>query len=99
MHGIAFLLIITTGVLAPLMIALVVRGNAGWRLIGVIPVAASAPFVVFLFLPCGNASFLIAVVTLFAWIAAIAVGLATLNTHSEINREHSLLAFALPGTD
>jgi hypothetical protein len=42
MHGIAFLLIITTDVLAPLIMALVVRGNAGWRPIGVISVAASA---------------------------------------------------------
>ena len=76
-HGVAFLLIIATGVLAPLVMALAVRGNAGWRLIGVISVAASALFVVFLLLPWGNASFLIAIVTLFAWIAAVAVRLAT----------------------
>lgn len=50
-HGVAFLLIIATGVLAPLVMALAVRGNAGWRLIGVISVAASALFVVFLLLP------------------------------------------------
>jgi len=38
---------------------------------------ASALFVVFLFLPWGNASFLMAIVTLFAWIATVAVRLAT----------------------
>jgi hypothetical protein len=31
----------------------------------------------FLFLPWGNASFLLAIVILFAWIAAVAVRLAT----------------------
>jgi hypothetical protein len=46
-HGIAFLLIIATGVLAPLTVALAVRGNASWRPITVVSVAASAPFVVF----------------------------------------------------
>jgi hypothetical protein len=76
-HGIAFLLIIATGVLAPLTMALAVRGDAGWRPIAVVSVAASALFVVFLFLPWGNASFLLAIVTLFAWMAAIAVRLAT----------------------
>jgi hypothetical protein len=35
--------------------------------------AASALFVVFLFLPWGNASFLMAIITLFAWIAAVAI--------------------------
>jgi hypothetical protein len=76
-HGIAFLLIIAMGVLAPLAMAVAVRGNAGWRPIGVISVAAGGLFVVFLFLPWGNASFLMAIITLFAWIAAIAVRLAT----------------------
>jgi hypothetical protein len=76
-HGIAFLLIIAMGVLAPLAMAVAVRGNAGWRPIGVISVAASGLFVVFLFLPWGNASFLMAIVTLFAWTAALAARLAT----------------------
>ncbi len=43
-HGIAFLLIIATDVLAPLTMALAMRGDAGWR-------PASALFVVFLFFP------------------------------------------------
>lgn len=76
-HGIAFLLIIAMGVLAPLTMALAVRGDASWRPIGVVSLVASAFFVVFLFLPWGNASFLMAIVTVFAWTAAIAVRLAT----------------------
>ena len=76
-HGIAFLLIIATGVLAPLTMALAMRGDAGWRPITVMSLAASALFVVFLFFPWGNASFLVAIVTVFAWITAVAVCLAT----------------------
>jgi Protein of unknown function (DUF998) len=59
-HGFAFLLIIATGVLAPLMMALAVRRDPGWRPIAVVSVAASALFVVFLILPWGNASLVIA---------------------------------------
>jgi hypothetical protein len=76
-HGIAFLLIIATGVLAPLTMALAMRGDACWRPITVMSLAAGALFVVFLFLPWGNASFLVAIVTVFAWITAVAVRLAT----------------------
>ena len=75
-HGIAFLLIIATGVLAPLTIALAMRDDAGWRPITVMSLAASALFVV-LFFPWGNASFLVAIVPVFAWITAVAVRLAT----------------------
>ena len=77
MRGVAFLLIIATGVLRPLTMALAVRCDPGWRPIAVIFAAASALFVVFLFLPWGNATFLLAIVTLFAWIASVAVRLAT----------------------
>jgi hypothetical protein len=77
MHGIAFLLIIATGVLAPLTMAAAVRRDPGWRPIAVVSVAASALVVVFLFLPWGNATFLLAIVTLFGWIAWLAVRLAT----------------------
>jgi hypothetical protein len=76
-HGIAFLLIIATGVLAPLTMALAMRGDASWQPIGVVSVAASALIIVFLFVPWGNASFLLAIITLFAWMAAIAIRLAT----------------------
>jgi hypothetical protein len=76
-HGIAFLLIITMGVLAPLTMALAVRGDADWRPIGVVSLVASALFVVFLFLPWGNASFLMPIVTVFLWIASVAARLAT----------------------
>jgi hypothetical protein len=48
-HGIAFLLIIATGVLAPLTMALAMRGDPSWRPIGVVSLAASALVVVFLF--------------------------------------------------
>jgi hypothetical protein len=40
-HGFAFLLIIAMGVLAPLMMALAVRGDPGWRPIMVVSVAAA----------------------------------------------------------
>jgi hypothetical protein len=76
-HGIAFLLIIATGVLAPLTMALAVRRDPGWRPIAVVSVATSALVVVFLFLPWGSATFLLAIITLFGWIAWVAVRLAT----------------------
>ena len=76
-HGIAFLLIIATGVLAPLAMAAAVRGDPGWRPIAAVFVAATVLFVVFLFLPWGNATFLLAIVTRLGWIAALAVRLAT----------------------
>ena len=68
--------------LTPLTMALAVRGNPGWRPIAVASLAATALFVVFLFLPWGNASFLMAIVTVFAWIAAVAVRLATYTSTS-----------------
>jgi hypothetical protein len=74
-HAIAFLLIIATGVLAPLTMAFAVRGDAAWRPITIASVAASALFVVFLVLPWGNATFLLAIIILFAWIASLAVRL------------------------
>jgi hypothetical protein len=43
----------------------------------VLSLTTSALFVVFLLLPWGNATFLIAIVILFAWIASVAVRLAT----------------------
>jgi hypothetical protein len=74
-HGIGFLLIIALGVLAPLAMALAVRSDAGWRRTALVSVAAAVLFIVFLLLPWGNASFLMAVVTLFAWIAVVAARL------------------------
>ena len=76
-HGIAFLLIITIGVFTPMTMALAVRGDPTWRPIAVVSVAASALFVVLLILPWGNASFLMAIITLFAWITSVAVRLTT----------------------
>ena len=55
--------------------AFAVRGDAGWRPITIASVAASALFVVFLVLPWRNATFLLAIITLFAWIASLAVRL------------------------
>jgi len=76
-HGSAFLLIIGLGVLAPLTMSLAVRGDPSWRPIAVVSLAAGALFIVFLILPWGNAAFLMAIVTIFAWITAVAVRLAT----------------------
>ena len=45
-HGIAFLLIIATGVLAPLTMALAVRSDPSWRPTAVVSIAASALFIV-----------------------------------------------------
>ena len=47
------------------------------RASGFVSHAVSALFVVFLILPWGNATFLLAIVTVFAWIAWVAVRLAT----------------------
>jgi Protein of unknown function (DUF998) len=44
LHGIAFLLIIATGVLAPLTMALAVRHDPNWRPIAIVSLAASALF-------------------------------------------------------
>ena len=76
-HGIAFLLIIALGVLAPLTMALAVRSDPSWRPTALVSLAAAALFVVFLLLPWGNASFLMAIITLLAWIASVAARLAT----------------------
>jgi hypothetical protein len=53
-----------------------VRGNASWRPIMIISVVAGALFVVFLILPWGNASFLVAILVLFAWLAVLGIRLA-----------------------
>jgi hypothetical protein len=53
-HGIAFLLIIALGVLAPLSMALAVRGDPSWRPTALVSLAAAALFVVFLLLPWGQ---------------------------------------------
>ena len=53
-HAIAFLLIIATGVLAPLTMALAVRGDPSWPPIAVVSIAASALFVVFLIFAVGQ---------------------------------------------
>ena len=72
-HSLAFLLIIVTGVLAPLAMALAVRRDPRWRPTALISVTAAALFVLFLALPWGNATFLLAVITVFAWIAVVAI--------------------------
>jgi hypothetical protein len=76
-HEIAFLLIIATGVLAPLTMGLAARGDRSWRPIGVVSLTATALLVVFLIFPWGNAPFLMAILTLFGWIAALAARLTT----------------------
>ena len=72
LHAIAFLLIIAMGVLAPLAMALAARGDSSWRPTAPVSLATAALFVVFLLLPWGNATFLMAIVTLFGWIAVVA---------------------------
>jgi hypothetical protein len=57
--------------------ALALRDGPSWRPIAVVSIAASALFVIFPILPWGNATFLLAIVTLFGWIAALAARLAT----------------------
>ena len=53
-HGIAFLLIIPLGVLAPLTMALAVRSDPSWRPTALVSLAAAALFVVFLLLSWGQ---------------------------------------------
>jgi hypothetical protein len=50
--------------------------DPGWRPIAVLSLTTSA-LVVFLLLPWDNATFLIAIVIVFAWIASVAVRQAT----------------------
>ena len=63
--------------LAPLTMAFAARPDPNWRPIAIVSLAACALFVVFLLLPWGNATFLLAIVTLFAWLAVVGVRLAT----------------------
>jgi cobalamin synthase len=58
--------------------ALAVRKDRGWRPTMLVSVAAAALFTVFLLLPWGNATFLLAMATLFAWIAVVAARLGGL---------------------
>jgi hypothetical protein len=53
----------------------------------VVSIAASALFVVFLILPWGNASFLMAIVTLFGWIAVLAARLTTHHSQTTCARQ------------
>ena len=76
-HGIAFLLIIATGVLAPLTMALAVRRDPRLAADRCRFRRDQCVVVVFLFLPWGSATFLLAIITLFGWIAWVAVRLAT----------------------
>jgi hypothetical protein len=64
-------------VLAPLTMVLAVRHDPSWRPITVVSLMAGALFIVFLILPWGNASFLMAIVTLFGWVAALGTRLGT----------------------
>ena len=93
-HGIAFLLIIATGVLAPLATALAVRSDASWRPTALVSLAGAVLFVVFLLLPWGNASFLMAILTLFAWIAVVVARLTprVSRGYSPPGAAHSLCA-------
>jgi Protein of unknown function (DUF998) len=75
LYAIAFLLIIAMGVLAPLAMALAARGDSSWRPTPPVSLATAVLFVVFLLLPWGNATFLMAIVTLFGWIAVVAARL------------------------
>jgi hypothetical protein len=76
-HEIAFLLIIAAGLLAPPTTALAVHGEPSWQPIGAVSLAATTILVVSLSMPWGNAPFLIAILTLFGWIAALAAHLTT----------------------
>ena len=57
--------------------ALAVRPDPRWRPIAIVSLAAGALFVVFLLLPWGIATFLLVIVTLFAWLATAGLSLAT----------------------
>jgi hypothetical protein len=79
MHGISFLVILLCTVITPLVTARALRGEARWRPLGAVSVAASVICLLTLFVP-SQVGFYVFLVTLFGWIGALAVRYARLTS-------------------
>jgi Protein of unknown function (DUF998) len=71
-HGIAFLVVLPSILLAPLTTAVAVRRDARWRGPRWLSLAATPAMIALLAAPLGNAGFYLFLAVAFAWIAAIA---------------------------
>ena len=71
-HGIAFLVVLPSILLAPIMTALAVRGDPRWRGLMTLSFAATPVMIALLATPLGNAGFYLFLTVAFGWIAAIA---------------------------
>jgi hypothetical protein len=71
-HGIAFLVVLPSILLAPIMSALAVRGEPHWRGLTALSFAATPIMIALLAAPLGNAGFYLFLTVAFGWIATIA---------------------------
>jgi Protein of unknown function (DUF998) len=81
-HGIAFLVVLPSILLAPIATALAVRGDARWRGLSGLSLTATPIMVALLAAPLGNAGFYLFLAVAFGWIAAIASRLRRLRPAS-----------------
>jgi hypothetical protein len=78
MHGMAFLLIVTLSVVAPLTTAFALRGQPRWRPLDLVSLAVGLVCPVLLFVP-SDVGFYAFIVVLFSWFAILAVRLGRLS--------------------
>ena len=78
-HGIAFLVVLPSILLAPIMTALAVRGDARWRGLTGPSLAATPIMIALLVAPLGNAGFYLFLAAAFGWIAVTAARLRRLS--------------------
>jgi Protein of unknown function (DUF998) len=71
-HGIAFLVVLPSILLAPIMTALAVRGDPRWRGLMTLSLAVTPIMIASLAAPLDNAGFYLFLAVAFGWIAAIA---------------------------
>jgi hypothetical protein len=71
-HGIAFLVVLPSILLAPIMTALAIRDDPRWHGLGLPSLAATPIMIALLAAPLGNAGFYLFLAVAFGWIAAIA---------------------------
>jgi Protein of unknown function (DUF998) len=71
-HGVAFLVVLPSILLAPIATAMAVRHDARWRGMGWLSLAATPAMIAFLVVPLGNAGFYFFLTVAFGWIAVIA---------------------------
>jgi hypothetical protein len=71
-HGIAFLVVLPSILLAPIVTALAVRVDPRWRGLSAVSLAATPIMIALLAAPLGNAGFYLFLAVAFGWIAVIA---------------------------